>query len=138
MLSDPLANALTSIRNAYMRRLEYASIKGASKHILAVLDVLKQQHCIGTVTQNTEGNKTLAKVELLYARGNMPVLNCIKRVSKVSGRIYKNVSEIKRLVQRNQEKIYVISTNKGLLTSAQAIEQNLGGEVLFFATKVNQ
>lgn len=136
MLVDPLANVLTSIRNAYMRGLDSTEIL-VNNYTLSVLQTLRDQKCLGDITSIQK--KTPAKyvkVNILYTMSNVSIISKIQKVSKVSSQSYKDVMELKRLSSRNRDKIFIISTNKGLLTAQQAIAHNVGGEVLFFVSKI--
>lgn len=138
MLVDPLANVLTSIRNAGMRGLDTVSVT-VNKHVLDVLQSLKAHNCIGTITDHNNG--TLAKcvkIELLYTKNHEHIIQQVQRVSRVSNRIYKDVKELKRISYRFIDKLYLVSTSKGILSAQEAAKQNLGGEVLLFVSKIGQ
>lgn len=136
MLVDPLANVLTSIRNAYMRGLDSTEVL-VNTHTLAVLKTLHEQKCVGEIA--SVERKTPAKyvkVNILYTKNNVSIISKIQKVSKVSSRSYKDVEELKKLAYRNIDKMFIVSTNKGLLTAQQAVMQNVGGEVLFYISKI--
>lgn len=138
MLVDPLANVLTSIRNAGMRGLDTVSVT-VNKHVLDVLQALHSHKCIGTITDYDNGTMAkCVKIELFYTKNNLHVIQQVQRVSRVSNRIYKDVKELKRLSYRFIDKLYLVSTSKGILSAQEAAKQNLGGEVLLFVSKIGQ
>jgi small subunit ribosomal protein S8 len=74
-----------------------------------------------------DNNKAELRIELKYAEGE-PVIRTINRVSKPGRRVYSSVSDLPRV--HNGLGISIVSTPKGVLSDAEAREQNVGGEVL--------
>ena len=126
-LSDPLGDLLTRIRNG--QRAGKAVIETpASKLRTNVLDVLKREGYIrGYETHEVSTGISATKVELKYAEGQ-PAIKRIDRVSKPGRRVYSGSQELPRV--RNGLGITIVSTPKGVLSDAEAREQNVGGEVL--------
>lgn len=128
MMNDIIADALTRIRNAAMRKLEVATLLH-SNTVVGVLNVLLQKEYIaGFKVIDGQNNKKTVQVELKYDDNEKSVINEIKRVSKPGRRVYKNASEIKSF--KNGYGTIIVSTNKGVLANDEAHAANVGGELL--------
>ena len=128
MMNDLIADALTRIRNAAMRRLEVATLLH-SNTVVGVLNVLLQKEYItGFKVIDGQNNKKTIQVELKYDDNEKSVINEITRVSKPGRRVYKSASEIKNF--KNGYGTIIVSTNKGVLANDEAYAANVGGEVL--------
>jgi small subunit ribosomal protein S8 len=127
-MNDIIADALTRIRNAAMRKLEVATLIH-SNTVVGVLNVLLQKEYIsGFKVIDGQNNKKTVQVELKYDDNEKSVINEIKRVSKPGRRVYKNASEIKNF--KNGYGTIIVSTNKGVLANDEAHAANVGGELL--------
>ena len=128
MMNDLIADALTRIRNAAMRRLEVATLLH-SNTVVGVMNVLLQKEYIaGFKVIDGQNNKKTIQVELKYDDNEKSVINEIKRVSKPGRRVYKNASEIKSF--KNGYGTIIVSTNKGVIANDEAHAANVGGELL--------
>ena len=128
MMNDLIADALTRIRNAVMRRLEVATLLH-SNTVVGVLNVLLQKEYIaGFKVIDGQNNKKTIQVELKYDDNEKSVINEITRVSKPGRRVYKSASEIKNF--KNGYGTIIVSTNKGVIANDEAFAANVGGEVL--------
>ena len=128
MMNDLIADALTRIRNAAMRRLEVATLLH-SNTVVGVLNVLLQKEYIaGFKVIDGQNNKKTIQVELKYDDKEKSAINEITRVSKPGRRVYKNASEIKNF--KNGYGTIIVSTNKGVIANDEAYAANVGGEVL--------
>lgn len=123
-MQDPIADAITRIRNAQRASHSFAEIS-ASKLNKNILDLLQQEGYIEAY-KPIEESRTI-KIALKYYKGS-PVISKITRVSKPSRRVYVKAKNIKLV--RNGLGVAIISTPKGLLTDKAARELNLGGELL--------
>ena len=126
MMTDPLGDMLTRIRNGLAARKESITAP-ASKQRERVLDVLKREGYILGYERVDIGNKALLKIRLKYHEGE-PVIRHIERVSRPGRRIYAGVKELPRVA--NGLGISIVSTPKGVLSDAEARAQNVGGEVI--------
>jgi small subunit ribosomal protein S8 len=125
--SDPLGDLLTRIRNGQQARKE-SVLTPASKLRAHVLEVLQREGYIrGYSAQETGAGHNELRVELKYHEGD-PVIRFIERVSKPGRRVYSGVKELPRV--KSGLGIAIISTPRGVLSDAEAREQNVGGEVL--------
>ena len=128
MMNDLIADALTRIRNASMRKLDTTTLIH-SNTVEGVVNVLQQKEYVESF-QVVEGdnNKKTIKVTLKYDDNDNSVINEIKRLSKSGRRVYKNASELKNF--KNGYGTIVVSTNKGVIANDEAYKLNVGGEVL--------
>jgi small subunit ribosomal protein S8 len=128
MMKDLIADALTRIRNAAMRRLEVATLLH-SNTVVGVMNVLLQKEYIaGFKVIDGQNNKKTIQVELKYDDKEKSAINEIVRVSKPGRRVYKPASEIKNF--KNGYGTIILSTNKGIIANDEAFAANVGGEVL--------
>jgi len=128
MMNDIIADALTRIRNAAMRKLEVATLLH-SNTVVGILSVLEQKGYIeGFKEVEGENNKKTVQVTLKYDDNDKSVINELKRVSTPGRRVYKNASEIKTF--KNGYGTIIVSTNKGVIANDEAHAANVGGEVL--------
>ena len=126
MITDPIGDLITRIRNGQMRRT--AKITAPNSRLrVRLLDVLQAEGYIrGYAEVETKGHKQL-EIELKYHEGE-PAIRELKRVSTPGRRVYSSVSELKP--HRQGLGVSIISTPKGVMTDITAREQNVGGEVL--------
>ena len=126
-MTDPLGDMLTRIRNAQMRKKSKVSMP-ASGLRQRVLDVLQSEGYIrGYSTVEYDGGRSELEIELKYYDGE-PVIREIERVSKPGRRVYASVKNIPRVA--NGLGVSILSTPKGVMSDAEARDQNVGGEVL--------
>ena len=126
-MSDPIADMLTRIRNAQMRRKSSVSTPG-SRLRAHILDVLKSEGFIRGYSTTEYGNgRTEFEIELKYFDGE-PVIRKIERVSKPGRRVYSSVTSMPRVA--NGLGVTILSTPKGVMADHEAREKNVGGEVL--------
>jgi small subunit ribosomal protein S8 len=101
--------------------LPYSKIKHG------IADILKAEGYVGSVKVIKDKFRSL-KIELKYDKNKLPVIQDIKRVSKVGRRVYVPKDKLPRVL--NGLGIAVVSTSKGLLTAREARTLGLGGEVI--------
>lgn len=127
MVNDIIADSLTRIRNASMRRLEVTTLYYA-KIVVSVLEVFKTKGFIKDYKVNDKDGKQSILVQLAYDERGKSVINEIKRISKPGRRVYKGRSELKRF--KNGYGTIVVSTSKGVIANDEAYRANVGGEAL--------
>ncbi len=128
MMNDLIADAITRIRNASMRKLDTATLIH-SKTIVSIVEVLKTKEYIEDFNViEADDNKKTIKVVLKYDDNENTVINELKRLSKPGRRVYKNASELKTF--KNGYGTIIVSTNKGVIANDDAYKLNVGGEVL--------
>ena len=126
-MSDPLGDMLTRIRNAQLRKSSKVSTPG-SRLRKDVLDVLQSEGYIrGYSTVAFDNGRSEFDIELKYFDGE-PVIREIQRVSKPGRRVYASVKNLPRVA--NGLGVSILSTPKGVMSDADARDQNVGGEVL--------
>lgn len=126
-MTDPLGDMLTRIRNGQQARKD-SILTPASKLRARVLDVLQREGYIRGYSEADVGTATAAiRIDLKYFEGK-PAIQHVARVSKPGRRVYSGSEELPRI--RNGLGIVIVSTPKGVLSDAEAREQNVGGEVL--------
>ena len=128
MLSDPIANMLTIIRNANQVYKPSVSLL-SSKLKVEIAKILKEEGYI--VDYKIIGSKTKPKLAIkLKYKGKIRVINNLKRISKPGLRVYVQSSDMPKVL--NGMGIAIVSTSQGLKTSKYAKQNNLGGEVLAY------
>ena len=129
MLTDPIADMLTRIRNANKALHETAAMP-TSRLKEEIARLLQEEGYIrGYRIEKGETHDSLV-VELKYGRGRERVLTDLKRVSKPGRRIYARKDRLPRVLGGMGTAI--LSTSRGLMTSRTAQEQGVGGEVVCF------
>ena len=127
VMSDPIADMLTRIRNANSAYHEKVEMP-ASTMKAAVLDILKEEGFVKNYESVNEG-KTL-KVTLKYGSNKEKVITGIKRISKPGLRVYAKKEELQRVL--GGLGIAVISTSQGVMSDKKARKLGLGGEVIAY------
>ena len=128
-LTDPLGDMVTPIRNG-QRAKKDSVVSPASTLRLNVLDVLQREGYIRGYSDEVFGNKGQHKgirIELKYFEGEPAIIH-MARVSKPGRRIYSGSKDLP--IVRNGLGITIVSTPRGVLSDAEAREQNVGGEIL--------
>ena len=126
-LVDPIGDMLTRIRNGQMRSLNKINIP-FSNFRLKILEVLKKEgYIIDFNTSNDKKKIKFLSVDLKYYEGQ-PVIKEIKRVSKPGRRVYSKATSIPKVL--NGLGLAILSTSKGVMSDADAIKNNLGGEII--------
>ncbi|QNN64369.1 30S ribosomal protein S8 [Sphingomonas rhizophila] len=125
-MTDPLGDMLTRIRNGQQARKD-SILTPASKLRANVLDVLQREGYIrGYSEEQLAGQKGL-RIELKYFEGQ-PAIQHLARISKPGRRVYSGSQDLPRI--RNGLGMTIVSTPRGVLSDAEARDQNVGGEVL--------
>ena len=127
MINDLIADSLTRIRNAAMRRLDVTTLVH-SKVVEAVVGILVEKGYIESYNVVENGVKKTINVVLKYDDNGRTVINEVKRVSKPGRRVYKGKDELKRF--KNGYGTIIVSSSKGVLPNDKAFELGVGGEVL--------
>ena len=125
MITDPIANMLSSIRNAQMAQIAVTETP-YSKIKTGILEVLTEEGYISGYEVNGEEIKTIA-ITLKY-QGKDPVIKVLKRISKPGLRVYKSINDLPKYY--NGLGIAILSTSKGIVADHKARSLNVGGEVI--------
>jgi len=129
MVTDPIADMLTRIRNAILARHDFVLVP-ASRMKLSIAKILKEEGFISDYEVLKGKPQRVIKIYLKYAEKKEPVLTGLKRVSKPGLRIYVQRAEIPRVY--GGLGIAIVSTSKGVMTGHQAWRQKVGGELLCY------
>lgn len=127
MVNDIIADSLTRLRNASMRRLESTTLYYA-KIVVSILEVFKEKGFVKGYNINDKDGKQSILVQLAYDERGKSAINEVKRISKPGRRVYKSRSELKRF--KNGYGTIVVSTSKGVISNDEAYKANVGGEAL--------
>ena len=125
-LTDPLGDLLTRIRNGQQAKKD-SVMTPASKLRARVLDVLQREGYIRGYREEELAGHAGLRIELKYFEGQ-PAIQHVSRVSTPGRRVYSGSQELPRV--RNGLGITIVSTPRGVLSDAEARDQNVGGEVL--------
>jgi small subunit ribosomal protein S8 len=125
-MTDPLGDLLTRIRNGQQARKD-SVLTPASKLRAHVLDVLQREGYIRGYSEEVLAGQKGLRIELKYFEGQ-PAIQHLARVSKPGRRVYSGAMELPRI--GNGLGVVIVSTPRGVLSDAEARDQNVGGEVL--------
>jgi small subunit ribosomal protein S8 len=127
MMTDPIADMLTRIRNGSKAKLEKVDIP-SSKLKLEIAKILKDEGYIKNLKMVKDRRQGVIRVYLKYTDDEAPVIQGIKRVSKPGCRVYAGNDAIPKVLAGLG--VAILSTPKGIQTGKQAKKDNVGGEVL--------
>jgi small subunit ribosomal protein S8 len=127
VMTDPIADFLTRIRNACMANYERVDVP-SSKMKLSIAQVLKEEGYIKNYKLVKDKRQGTLRVYLRYDDKNVPIIGGLERISKPSCRIYVRHDKIPYVL--NGYGTAILSTSKGLLTDREARKQKIGGELL--------
>ncbi len=129
VVTDPIADFLTRIRNANMVLMDKVEIP-ASKTKMGLAEILKAEGFINDVELIEDGKQGVIRVYLKYGAGREKIINGLKRISKPGLRVYAGKDELPRVM--GGLGIAIISTSKGLMVDRVARKEGLGGEGLCY------
>jgi small subunit ribosomal protein S8 len=128
-MTDPIADMLTRIRNGSTARHSVVEIPSSKMKIEIARLMTEQGYVAGYETKHGEHGDVI-QVELKYGKNRERVISGIKRVSKPGRRVYATRESLPKVLGGLGTAI--ISTSRGLVTSAEARKLGLGGEVICF------
>lgn len=128
IMTDPIADMLTRIRNGLQARHETVDMP-ANKEKIAIAKILKDEGFITDYTVTGDVKKTIT-ITLKYGQNGEKVISGLKRISKPGLRAYAKVDAIPRVL--NGLGIAIISTSEGVMTDREARAKHVGGEVLAY------
>ena len=129
MVTDPIADMLTRIRNALTARKDTVDIP-ASNEKKAIAKILLEEGFIKDVEFIDDNPQGTIRITLKYGPRNEKVITGLKRISKPGLRVYAGVKDLPKVL--GGLGIAVISTPKGIMTDKAARKNNVGGEVLAY------
>lgn len=127
MLTDPISDMLSRIRNAVMVEHPFVEMPN-SKEKRGVAEVLKREGFIWGWQEVDATPVPTLRLELKYGPNGEHLIQQLKRVSKPGRRIYARARELRPIL--NGLGIAILSTSRGLLSDREARQKNVGGEVI--------
>ena len=129
VMTDPIADMLTRIRNANMVRHEKLEVP-ASNMKKEIAEILKREGFVRDVEFIEDNKQGIIRIFLKYGSNNERVITGLKRISKPGLRVYAKTNEVPRVL--NGLGIAIVSTSQGVLTDKEARQKQTGGEVLAY------
>lgn len=131
MMTDPIADMLTRLRNANTALKETVTMP-SSKQKVALAEILKKEGYIAdfSVAPATKGPGNVLTVNMKYSNDRHRTISGLTRVSTPGLRVYRNSKEVPRVL--GGLGVAVLSTSQGLMTDREARKRKVGGEVLCF------
>ena len=131
MMTDPIADMLTRIRNANVAMHDEVRMP-ASKQKVALAGVLQKEGYIQgySVAPSTSGPGDVLSVTMKYSADRQRTIAGLRRVSKPGLRVYRKASSVPRVL--GGLGVAVLSTSQGLMTDREARKRNVGGEILCY------
>jgi small subunit ribosomal protein S8 len=126
MMTDPVADMLTRIRNASRMKKEHVDIP-ASKLKVAIAKIMKEEGYIKNLRVIKDRKQGILRVFLKY-HNEEAVIEGVQRISKPGLRIYVQHDKIPKVL--NGLGIAILTTSKGIMTDREARKQKVGGELL--------
>jgi small subunit ribosomal protein S8 len=131
MVTDPVADMLTRIRNGIKARLQRVEMP-SSKLKIEIARILKEEGYISNFKASEEGKKKVLKVVLRYDTNGESVISSLERVSKPGRRVYVTAREIPRVM--GGLGVSILTTPRGVMTGKGARKAGVGGEVVCSVT----
>ncbi|KRK32859.1 30S ribosomal protein S8 [Loigolactobacillus bifermentans] len=129
VMTDPIADYLTRIRNANMVRHESLEVP-ASNMLKSISEILKREGFIRDVEYVDDDKQGIIRVFLKYGKDNERVISGLKRISKPGLRAYVKADAVPKVL--NGLGIAILSTSEGVITDKEARAKSVGGEVLAY------
>ncbi len=131
MMTDPIADMLTRIRNANVAMHDQVAMP-CSRQKLALAKILEQEGYISgyAVAPSTKGPGEVLTISMKYSPERHRTISGLRRVSKPGLRVYSKASSVPRVL--GGLGVAVLSTSQGLMTDREARQRNVGGEVLCY------
>ena len=129
MMTDPIADFLTRVRNANMAKHDTVEVP-SSKLKLAIAEILKKEGFVKDYEYKKDNKQGVLKLYLRYGPDSTRVISGMKRISKPGLRVYAKKDELPKVL--GGLGIAIISTSKGVMTDKEARREGIGGEVLCY------
>ena len=127
MMTDPIADFLTRLRNAQLARHKTTTVP-SSKIKARIAEILKDEGYLSDVRVEENDGRAVLHVTLKYDERSQPVIEGITRISRPGLRRYSAADDIAKV--RGGIGLAIISTSRGLMTDVQTRKDRVGGEVL--------
>ena len=129
MVTDPIADMLTRIRNANQMRDKEVEVP-ASNLKIEIAKILKEEGFVNDYKIKKNNVQNIIVLNLKYTDNKVRVITGLKKISKPGLRVYVKADEVPKVL--NGLGIAIVSTSKGVMTDKKARELSLGGEVLAY------
>ncbi|MFL0196159.1 30S ribosomal protein S8 [Clostridium sp. WILCCON 0269] len=129
VMTDPIADLLTRIRNANVVRHEIVEVPSSTIK-KAVLNIMLQEGYVKNLEEYADGSVNMIRLSMKYGKNKERVITGLKRISKPGLRVYCRKEEIPKVL--NGLGVAIISTSKGIVTDREARKLGVGGEVLCY------
>ena len=129
MMTDPIADMLTRIRNASQARHTKLRVPCA-KIKVEIARILKEQGFVRGYKVVPDRKQGTLRIYLKYLKDSQPVIRGIQRVSKPGLRVYRAADEMPQVL--NGLGVAVVSTSRGVMTGKDCIRSHCGGEILCY------
>ena len=129
VMTDPIADFLTRIRNANMRKFDVVEAP-ASKIKREIAAILKAEGYVKDIEYVEDSKQGIIRVFLKYGKNGEKVITNLKRISKPGLRVYAKSEDVPKVL--NGLGTAIISTSEGVVTDKVARQKNIGGEVIAY------
>jgi small subunit ribosomal protein S8 len=129
VMTDPIADLLTRVRNANTARHEIVEVPSSTIK-KAIANIMLQEGYVKDIEEYNDGVVPMLRIALKYGNGKDRVITGLRRISKPGLRVYCKKEEIPKVL--NGLGVAVISTSKGIVADREARKDGLGGEVLCY------
>lgn len=129
MMTDPIADMLTRIRNAVNAKHKVVEVP-ASNIKRSIAQILLDEGFIDGFNVTEDGKQGIITIDLKYGPNEEKVISGIKRISKPGLRVYARANEVPKVL--GGLGIAIVSTSKGLVTDKVARKEGIGGEVICY------
>ncbi|MCI1859285.1 MAG: 30S ribosomal protein S8 [Sporolactobacillus sp.] len=129
VMTDPIADMLTRIRNANTVRHEQVELPG-SRVKRQIAEILKREGFIKDVEYIDDNKQGVLRLFLKYGGNRERVISGLKRISKPGLRVYAKADEVPKVL--GGLGMAIVSTSKGIITDKEARKQHVGGEVIAY------
>lgn len=129
VMTDPIADMLTRIRNANIARHESVELP-SSKIKKTISEIMLREGYIGNVEEYMDGSVPMLKLQLKYGPDKERVITGLKKISKPGLRVYVEKDNVPKVL--GGLGVAIISTSKGILTDKESRNEGIGGEVICY------
>ncbi|MFD3155630.1 30S ribosomal protein S8 [Haloimpatiens sp. FM7330] len=129
VMTDPIADLLTRIRNANIVRHEVVEVP-SSNIKKSIVNIMLQEGYIKNIEEYNDGSVPMLRIAMKYGVSKERVITGLKRISKPGLRVYCKKEEIPKVL--NGLGTAIISTSKGIVTDKEARKNGVGGEVICY------
>lgn len=129
VMSDPIADLLTRIRNANVVRHEVVEVP-SSNIKKAIANIMLTEGYIRDLEEYRDGSVDMLRISMKYGQNKERIITGLKRISKPGLRVYCRKDETPKVL--NGLGVAIVSTSKGIVTDREARKSGVGGEVLCY------